>query len=130
MSNIFTLADVPAISKQLIDFEMSSEILGFMAALKASNEIVYNAVLSSEFEISVHKVADSCFASAAPAEDQDKYFIATTVGTDCDNEDIPQSQQLFSSAEAAHAAVVEIFKLESRFKTMVTTTVRGEVAYV
>lgn len=130
MSSIFTLADVPQISKQLIEFEMSSEILGFMAALKASNEIVYNAVLCSEFEISVYKVADSCFASSAPAEDQDKFFIATTVGTQCDDEDNLQTQQLFSTAEAAYAACVESFKLESRFTTMVEATVNDETAYV
>lgn len=130
MSKDFTLADVPAISQQLIEFEMSSEILGFMTALKASNEVVYNAVLCSEFEISVYKVADSCFASSAPAEDQDKFFIATTVGTQCDAEHNLQVEQLFSTAEAAYAACVESFKLESRFTTMVETTVDDVLAYV
>lgn len=94
----------------LLRGERVESILTWMLAHQPRNA---HNLLCQEFGINAYRVGDSCFASTAPACDQDKFFVSWPL--DMGFDELGPTIPLAETEEQAYALAVDKLSLKDRF---------------
>lgn len=103
-------------AEQLLDYlveEVQDEQDGLQAMrwLLANRAAVAHTVLCRLYDVACYQVGETCFRDIAPADEHDKWFVATLVEADFDDVRIPygDSQSQAESLAVTHLRLADKF---------------------